>query len=316
MTYSAGNLIVPADLNGFLKNNTYYMHHMWAQGSGDYGYGQTEVALVAQGDLVVYSHWSKLVDYITKMANHQGTSITSLGTVNQYDLIKIINAIDADIQLIQTNRMNAASTGATSTASSAAGAWSQYCQFTATVSFPSADAARYFFNAGGQLGVSAYHPGGGAINDLISNICSNLGTVWLSGQACKIAGTNFTPNMKVGGASGPSDSSNTGVGYHSLGGSTRILHQTSSAVVNTIINRPHWGVDYWYGADYTPNTYADLYVGGGGSTVTFTLVIDEVPNGLTTNAGSTMYVTTRAPSTSYLTDPGWTPSVSISIAAA
>jgi hypothetical protein len=315
MTYSTGSLIVPADFNGFIATNTYYLNKLWASGSGTYGYGQTAISQVNVGDTVTATgYWKSLIDGINNMASHQGISLsTSLSTVNSGDLIKIINAIDAGIQQCEPNRLNAASSGSTSTSQTSVGAWSSYAEFNCTVTFGSADQARWFFNAGGQLGVSANHPtGGNVIDNLLNDICAKIGTIWFSCQAVTIGGTYYTPNMKVGGGTGPSDSQDTSIGYTNVGGSTRILHQTSSTFGDS--TKQSWSGG-WYGANYQPGTYADLYVSGGGQSISFRLIIDEVPDGYSTS-GTTMYLTVRPPSTSYLSASWGSPSVSFSTATA
>lgn len=304
MTYTAGNLIVPADLNGFLDNNTYYMHHMWGKGSGDYGYGQTKINQVAQHDLIKADHWSKLVDYITKMANHQGTAITSLGTVATGDLVKIINAIDNDIQAIQTNRLNSVAFDSSySTSYTYPAQWSNYVQFNGTINFPSADQARYFFNAGGKVGFSCNHGSGGRIvNSLIRAICQNMGTVWISSKNIQ----------KSGGASGSWDSSNLSGSYYSMP-SGRILHQTASSSEggNTTRTVGTGSRARVIGAYYTPGTYIDLNVSGGGSSISFSFIFDEIPDGFVCSATSEVTVTIKPPSTTYLTNTWGTATVSI-----
>ncbi len=53
--------------------------------------------------------------------------------------------------------------------------------------------------------------------------------------------------------------------------------------------------------------------GDNGSTITITTLWDESPNGLTAQAGTTVSLTIRPPSTTYLTASWGTPSVSGSV---
>jgi hypothetical protein len=319
MTYSVGSLIVPADFNGFIATNTSFLNRMWSTGDGTYGYGQTAVTTVNTGDIVTATgFWRSLINNINTMSAHQGTTLpTAVTTVATGDLVAVINGINADLVALDNNRLTAANFGSTSTTSSTSGSWNNFVQFVGTVTFASADHARWFFNAGGQLGVSASHPtDGNVINNLMNNICSNLGTVWMSGQSQTIGGTAWSPNMKAGGAGGPSDWSNTGMGYNNIsGGWTTILHQTSSTFADTRRSTFHWGVTYNYGADYQPSTYAEVAVAGGGATVQFRLILDEVPDNRTASA-TTMFLTVRSPSTTNLAASWGTPSVSISVSSA
>jgi len=137
--------------------------------------------------------------------------------------------------------------------------------------------------------------------------------VWMSGQSQTIGGTAWSPNMKTGGAGGPSDWSDTSMGYNNIsGGWTTILHQTSSTAADSTTQSWSGG---WYGANYQPNTFAEVAVAGGGATVQFRLILDEVPDNRTASA-TTMFLTVRSPSTTNLAASWGTPSVSISVSSA
>ena len=302
MTYSAGQIIVPGDYNGFINDNTNYFNHIFSSGSGNWGYGQTALPTVATGDTVRATEWYKLVKGIADVASHQGTSITALGTVATNDLIQIINAIESDIQTIGSSRLNASSVGSTSTSSGAAGAWSNYCTFTATVNFASADAARYFFNAGGMIRMAWSRSGGtGNPRDVEwTDLLSKAGTIVQTqgGGTQTIAGTSYTGITKIGGG-GSAAVLATGSGYYGL---------TPGAAATTVFTQY---------ADTAPYTSSYITVtaalNAGSSVLTFvTTLVDSGGYSPTDPTDGTLVQTmvVRPPETTYLTNTWGTPAMS------
>jgi hypothetical protein len=313
MTFSVGGLIQATDINDMLSNGTDNLNAVWSTGSGNSGYGQTAVSTVNVGDIVTLTAWSSLIDDVRKVANHQGSSITSRTTPAVGDIISFFSNLTTDISTIKTNRLNAASQGGTSTSSgSTSSSWSDYCTLTATISFGSHDAARYFFNAGGQIGVSFSHPSSTNINNVINGLCSEAGTIWLSSGSCTLSGTSYTGTYKSGGATGGGSTTSTGVNFYSLG-SAQLHQQLTSSSYSGAGNFPghSGGVNY---ASSTTLTITASYNGSG--TLTITTTIDEVPNGASVVSGTSCTVTARPPSTSYLSNTWGTPTLSVSASTA
>jgi hypothetical protein len=66
--------------------------------------------------------------------------------------------------------------------------------FVHTVTFQSGDAARNFFNAGGQLAINFSHPTGTGINSLWNMLAVACGTIVISSNSSgtvRVAGTNY-----------------------------------------------------------------------------------------------------------------------------
>lgn len=305
MAYSSGGLIEAADLNGFLNNNTNRFNDIWATGSSDKGYGQTAITAVSVGDIVNFSPWAALVNNIKIIADHQGSTITSRTAPATGDLVSILSNVDTDIGTITTNRRNAGTQGGTTSSSATTGSsWSNVATFTLSAAFGTNNNARYFFNAGGQLSVTMSHGSSTNINGLIQRLCSNLGTLWLSSGSCTLAGTSYTGTTQVGG--GGSSTITTGTSFHSTG-TMAVIKDTTS----------YLGGQYPYpNINYTTDTNITVSVSVSGGTVTFTIVLDEVPNGATVASGTSATITSRSPSTTYLTDSWGTVTLSSSVTTA
>jgi hypothetical protein len=159
MTYSAGQLIEATDYNGFVSTTAgANVNNVWSTGSGDAGWGQTALATVAAAGSITATQWATLVNTISSMASQTGTTITSRAAPVAGNTIEILAALNTDLTNITTNRQNAVANGTqftgwtgtnSKTAATATGAWT--ITFVNTVTFASADAARYFFNAGGRI---------------------------------------------------------------------------------------------------------------------------------------------------------------------
>lgn len=217
MTYTAGSLIEAADYNGFVASNASNVNAIWSTGSTDRGYGQTALANVAAAATVTATSWANLVNTLTTIGSHQGTTITSRTAPVAGNTIAILSNLNTDIGTLTTNRGNAAASGTaivswtgtsaktTNTGSSAQAAWT--ITFTHTVTFPSADQARYYFNAGGLVRWRCSKTSTGASadaewNDLASTL---VGNIYISGGTATqvIASTSYTGTTKIGGTGTP-----------------------------------------------------------------------------------------------------------------
>lgn len=215
MTYNIGGLIEATDYNGFVSTTVgANVNATWGTGSTSAGYGQTALSTVAAGSTVTATSWASLVNTIAAMANHQGTTITSRTAPVTGNTITVLSAVNTDISNCFTNRGNAVAqgtqytswTGTNSKTTATSGAtWS--ITFVNTVTFASADAARYFFNAGGTIKIDVAKTATGQTgdpewNDLANTLC---GDIYISGGAFTqtIAGTAYTGTTKVGGTGTP-----------------------------------------------------------------------------------------------------------------
>lgn len=231
MTYSVGGLIQATDYNGFASTTAgANVNDVWSTGSGDKGWGQTALATVSAGGTVTAVQWANLNNRIASMANQTNTTITSRTNPVATDLITVQSNINTDLTNCTTNRGNAAASGTTSSTwtgttdktsvtGSGSSAWT--ITFTHTVTFGSADQARYFWNAGGlvRLDMSKTSTGTDADSEW-NTLAGSVGALYISGRvnsaAQTIAGTSYTGFTRIGGSGTPSPFATT-TGWYTLG---------------------------------------------------------------------------------------------------
>lgn len=238
MTYSSGGLIQATDYNGFVSTTANAnINDIWGVGASDKGYGQTALATVSAGGVVSATQWASLVNTISSMASHQGTSITSRTAPVTGNTITILANLNTDLTNLTNNRGNAAAagteivafTGTTSkTTNTGSGSTTWTITFTHTVTFPSANQARYFFNAGGRIRIRFSKTSTGQLadaewNDLANTLC---GQIYITGGTATqtIAGTAYTGTTKVGGTGTPSTLATT-TGWYDLTTTDTIVYK-------------------------------------------------------------------------------------------
>lgn len=309
MTYSVGGLIQATDFNGLVNTGATNLNTIWSTGAGDSGYGQTAIATVTAGNKVFAApEWNALITTITKVAAHQGTALSAWTNSNPVtgDIIRYETNMATNLGLINTSRLNAAAQGATSsTTATSASTWGDSLTFTFTITFASANAARWFFNAGGQISIQTAHPPGVVfdIDQLISDICSDAGTVWLSSPTsgtATLAGTAYNGVTQVGGGYPAGATVGTNSGFGAL-----------SAVATQLLKQ--FG-NFAYHA-YTATSFLEISATHNAGVVTVTAVLDEIPNGATVSTGTTATLTVRPPSTTNLTNTWGTPTVTSTVTA-
>jgi len=299
MSYTQGNLIEASDYNNLVGGNptttANTLNAVWATGGGQAGYGQTAVANVSAASIVSASAWASLVNNTASAAAHQGTSITSVTAPSAGQTIAYLSAIPTNINSIYASRGNAAAQGSTTANTVTRGTtWTDSVTFTQTVTFANGDAARYFFNAGGQIAMTVSHANNTAgINALFNTLATNVGTVVISGQnsgSRTIAGTSYTGVTKVGGGGNSPSPYLTNNGYFALTTTDANVFQqsatgTPSGYVSSFIR-------FLVKSNGTQGSNSDA-----GSVITVTTIWDEIPNGLTVGTGTTTTLTIRPPST-------------------
>lgn len=322
MTYTAGSTIVATDYNGFVNDTAgANVNDIWATGATDKGYGQTAISTVAATNTITATQWASLVNNLASLGSHQGTAITSRAAPTVGTTISILSALNTDLTNCTTNRGNAAGSGSqytgwsgtNSKTSSTTGAFT--ITFTNTVTFPSAAAARYFWNAGGlvkiQVGKSATgQTGDPEWNDLATTLC---GAIWISGRVNSttqsIAGTSYTGTTKIGGTGTPATLATT-TGWYQL---------TAGAGATTVYKQ--FADSSPYTANYIQHTLAK---GAGADTLvistTWVNAEGDTISGGTAASGATVgtapctIVTYYPPSTTYLTNSWGTPLVAATTA--
>jgi len=301
MAYAQYGNIAAADYNALVGGDPVtangYINTVWATGGTTAGYGQPALANVTVGTQVYAADWANLVNKTANCASHQGTSITSVTAPAAGDTITYLSAIPTNLGTIYAPRLNAATQGLTTSNAAIIGTtWSSIATFTHTVTFANGDAARYFFNAGGQLKVTCAHANAATgINLLMNNLASNIGTVVLSAPttgSITISSVSYNGVTKIGTAgNAPTILPNNG--YFALNTSNaNIFTQTAATgpagYLSTFIR-------IIAKSNGTVGTNGDA-----GNVITIYTVWDEIPNGLTVGTGSTTTVTVQAPETTYI----------------
>lgn len=316
MAYSAGGLIEATDYNGFVSTTSgANVNDVWSTGSTDSGWGQSALATVAAAGSITATQWASLVNTISSMASQTGTTITSRSAPVAGNTIEILAALNTDLTNITANRLNAVAngtqytawTGTNSKTTATSGAtWS--ITFVNTVTFASADAARYFFNAGGRIKIDVSKTATGDLgdpewNDLANTLC---GDIFITGGTATqtIAGANYTGTTQVGGTGTP-DILLTTTGWYDL---------TAGAAATVVYKQ------FADTAPYTSNFIQHSIAKGASSD---TLVITTLwsasdgdpisggtaSSGATPGTAPTTIVTYFPPSTTYLTASWGTPTV-------
>ena len=304
MTYAQYAKIEAVDFNNFVGNaatpstTVNALNTVWGTGFGNAGYGQTSIPQVAAGNRVSFNDWANLVNTTTTIANQQNTTILPVTAPVQGATISYVSQVSTNLSSIYSNRLNASSQGSTVSSTYTSNfTWSNALTVTLTATFNSSDAARYFFNAGGQLILTFGHPTGSGINALFSQLAAACGSIVLSAPTSgtvSIAGTNYSGVTKIGGSGSPATLLNN-VGYYGLTTTNQeIFKQLGSGTPSGYINS-------FISVNVRGSGTSGLN-GDRGSVITFTVVFDEVPNGLLVSLGTTATLTARYPSMSYLSN--------------
>jgi hypothetical protein len=331
MTYSVGGLIQAADYNGFVNDSANNINAVWSTGSGDKGWGQTAISSVSAGGTVTATQWATLVANLATAGQQTSSTLTARTQPVAGNTITILNNVATDINTITNNRGNAAASGTeygvfsgTTSKDSATGsgqdAWT--ITFTHTVTFASANALRYFFNAGGIVRLKYGKSSTGTDSDADWNtLAGYVGSINLTGRVNSntqlIAGTSYTGTTRIGGTGGTETTLTTTTGWYNLTGSpttifqlnnptapytTEFIRTTATATSSTVLTLvTTWVSDGSSGAGTSSNIS-----GGTGVTSPATEI------GAAT--APTTLVTYIPPATTYLSASWGTPSIAASVA--
>jgi hypothetical protein len=309
MSYAQFGTIQASDYNTLVGAATggtaNVLNTVWSTGSGFAGYGQTAEANVAVGDTVTAAKWANLITKTANLASHQSSSITSVTAPASGNTITYNANVVTNLQTTYVNKLNAVSqSGTSANTATYAPTWLNAITFTHTVTFANGDAARYFFNSGGQLAITCAHPAGTGINLLLNNLASNVGTVVLSSPtsgAATIASTSYNGVTKIGGG-GSTPTISTNSGYYSWTTSNaNAFYQTASTGPSGYLST---NINILVKTNGTQGSNGDV-----GNVITISTVWDEIPNGLTVATGSATTVTIRPPEVTYIANTWGTPTV-------
>jgi hypothetical protein len=333
MTYVSGGLIQAADYNGFVNDSANNINAIWAVGSGDKGWGQTTISTVAVGATVTATQWATLVANLATAGQQTNSTLTSRTQPVAGNIISVLANVATDINTITQNRGNAVGSGTeygvfsgttskTTATGSAQNAWT--ITFTHTLTFASANAARYFFNAGGLVRLQYGKTSTGTDHDEDWNtLAGQCGSIYFSGRvngtSQTIAGTAYTGTNRVGGTGGTQTTLATTTGYYNI---------TAGAAATTLFQLNNTTAPYT--PEYIRTTVA---LDAGASVLTFTTTwvddgsIAPATSNITGGTGvsspatsigaataPTTLLTYIPPSTTYLSASWGTPSIAASVA--
>ena len=331
MTYTAGSLIVATDYNGFVSTNGANVNGIWSTGATTAGYGETALSTVAAGATITASQWSTLNSKVSAMGSHQGTTITSRTNPVVGDTIAILANMATDITSLTTNRGNAAASGAqtttfsgttSKTTATGSGSTAWTITFTHTITWASANAARYFFNAGGRIKWETSKTSTGNLADAEWNDLANtlVGDIFITGGSAfgtqTIAASNYTGTTKSGGTGSPNTLATTTGWYNLLTSDTLIYKQFADTAPYTgqfiALNAKTAGTGTqlvltttWTDPGGSGTGSSDVITGGTATASPFT----------TFGTAPTTLVTLFVPSSTYLTSAAWgTPTIAAAVA--
>jgi hypothetical protein len=330
MTYSSGGLIQATDYNTFAGNTTAGLNRVWSTGAGDAGWGQTDIATVAASGTVTATQWATIVNNLSTSGTQSSTTITSRTAPVTGNLIAILANVQTDITNVTTNRGNAAASGTeygvfsgttskTTATGSGQAAWT--ITFTHTITFPTANQARYFWNAGGIVRLKYGKSSTGTDNDpewnQLAGWCGAINlTGRVNGAAQTIAAVSYTGTTRIGGSGGTQTTLATTTGWYNLTVTPATIFQltnstapysgefirtTATATSSTVLTLvTTWVSDGSSGAGTTAN------ITGGTATAS--------PSTTITGTAPTTLVTYVPPSTASLSNSWGTPAIAASVA--
>lgn len=287
--------------------------------------------ITSPASTVTATQWGTLVNSIASMGTHTNTTITARSAPTAGSTINVLTAVNTDLTNIYNNRYNAYAVGTQYTAwtgtnsytagrgSSGGAAWSMV--FTNVITWSSAAAANYFFNAGGIIKSQTSKTSTGATGDPEWNDLANTlaGQIYITGASASktIVGEAYTGTTKKGGTGTPTTLSTT-TGWDAL----------VAGAASTLIYR-----QYADTAPYT-NNYIEIYANKNAAGTELTLICGwyandtnvaptggtdpisggTAPTGATPGTAPCTIVTYFPPETTNLSNTWGTPTVAASIA--
>jgi|694.fasta_scaffold27915_8 hypothetical protein len=322
MTYTSGGLIQATDYNGFVSTTANAnINDVWGTGSGDKGWGQSALATVSATNTVTATQWASLVNTLASMGSQTGTGITARSAPTAGTVIGILAALNTDLTNVTTNRNNAVANGTqytswtgtnSVTAGKSAGAWTM--TFTNTVTFASANAARYFFNAGGRIKLDVSKTATGATgdpewNDLANTLCGDIYFTTGTSTQTIISPQTYTGTTKIGGTGTPNILTTT-TGFYDLtpGAAATIIYKQFADTAPYTSNYIQHSVALNAGS--TVLTFTTLWSASDGDPITG----GTAASGATPGTAPCTICTYFPPSTTYLSNSWGTPTVAATVA--
>ena len=313
MAYASAGLISATDYNnlawggtqGTYTSVTKNVAYVMGVGTGATGYGQTITAIntVASAATVTATQWSGMLTLLNGALGHQsGAGAVLSGNYTAGSIITYFANVATAVTTINTNAALYAAQGATTTGANfdatvtSSTGLSSYT-VDRTVTFASANQARYFFNAGGQLNLrlSTVNSADTGSESSFARLVTGLGGVGFKNTANGgRTGTGITLNTN-----------NTALGYR-----TNVLN-TPATIVQVTDTTASYTASTGYLQVYTSS--ADTTNGSVGLNVVFRTVYSIADKTWDDSMSLTyrMAVDIVYPESTYLTTNAWgTPTVS------
>lgn len=299
MAYQSGDVIAAVHYNTFAQggssvdHDTANINSLWSTGYGNRGYGQASPVTPVGLETVTAEQWNILLARVNSVRKHQiGLSWTNIDSVAIGDIVTTVYGLSSAISTSWTNRFTAYANATDITTELPAVEWTTQAtgQIVLTARWDSADQARYFFNAGGQIRIRL-NP-----DYYLSNLRGVEWSTLLNGIGNIVFGSNYSQRTGTGG----SVISQYSIGYWDATTSNRTLLFIGPALGGT-----------GYGAGYGVGDTVEVKVrtngvqgsnGDNGNLVTFTFDFTDVSStGDDMNMGITPIMVARPPETTYLT---------------
>jgi hypothetical protein len=272
-----------------------------------------------------------LVNNLATAGAQTTTTITSRTAPVTGNVVAILANVATDITSVTVNRGNATSSGTqygvfsgttSQTAATGAGTTAWTITWTHTVTFPSADQARYFWNAGGLVRLQYGKTSTGTDNDPDWNtFVAKCGSIYISGRvnsaAQTIAGVSYTGTTRIGGTGGTQTTLATTTGWYNLTGTPATVFQ-----LNDDLN-PYAGNEIKTTATATSSTVLTLVTTWFNPAVNLPGQTNNIsggtdtpsPNTTIVGTAPTVLVTYLPPSTAQGLSASWgTPAIAASVA--
>jgi hypothetical protein len=238
MAYLAGDPILDDEYNTFVNSavSPFGFNHFAGTGSGEYGLGQTPIATVTAGDVILASHWNSLFTGMDNIANHTNDTMTSRASVSAGDVIAIKAAVEADLATLAAsvaagspNATALTTSAALQTVTTASEGWDTSATQEVSVTFADADTMRHYFNAGGKVRVTVGTTQGSTDpkDQAFIDLGTALGNIDIGAQSTTRSGSGETLTTD-GLANGFHD---LGTGYTSL---IKLTSDNSNYTSNTV----------------------------------------------------------------------------------
>ena len=238
MAYVAGEQILDDEYIAFASssNAPYGYNHFAGTGSGVYGLGQTSLSLVNAGDTITAAQWNSLFTAMSNIANHTNDTLTSTTAVTAGDTIAVKAALEADLATLAASvaagspNAVALNTSLGTAATQSTEGWDNTSTQELTVTFASANAMRWFFNAGGRVRVTV-----GIVSPAFTNpkdtafadLGTGIGNLDIRSQTTTRSGTTETDSTEGSGLA---------LGFHDLTTSYQELIRLTSDNTNYTSN--------------------------------------------------------------------------------